>query len=67
MTPSWLARITPEAKIPLQAGGHVVAPVKAGISLPAEPGGGWLPDGSRMTWLNAPSGRKEDRLPVRAA
>ena len=52
MTPSWLARITPEAKIPLQAGGHVVAPVKAGISLPAEPGGGWLPDGSRMTWLN---------------
>jgi hypothetical protein len=44
-----------------------VARVKAGISLPAEPGGGWLPDGSRVTWLNAPSGRKEDRLPVRAA
>jgi Insertion element 4 transposase N-terminal len=51
----------------VQAGGHVVARVKAGISLPAEPGGGWLPDGSRMTWLNAPSGKKEDRLPVRAA
>jgi hypothetical protein len=51
----------------LRAGGHVVARVKAGISLPAEPGGGWLPDGSRMTWLNAPSGRKSDRLPVRAA
>ena len=29
--------------------------------------GGWLPDGSRMTWLNAPSGKKQDRLPVRAA
>jgi hypothetical protein len=49
------------------AGGHVVARVKEGLSLPAEPGGGWLPDGSRMTWLNAPSGKKEDRLPVRAA
>jgi len=51
----------------LDAGGHVVARVKAGISLPLEPGGGWLPDGSRLTWLNAPSGKKEDRLPVRAA
>jgi hypothetical protein len=51
----------------LAAGGHVVARVKAGISLPLEPGGGWLPDGSRLTWLNAPSGKKEDRLPVRAA
>jgi len=51
----------------LHAGGHVVARVKAGISLPLEPGGGWLPDGSRMTWLNAPSGTREDRLPVRAA
>ncbi|MGH3411159.1 MAG: hypothetical protein ACRDRJ_52965, partial [Streptosporangiaceae bacterium] len=29
------------------------------------PGGGWLPDGSRLSWLNAPSGKKEDRLPVR--
>ena len=26
-----------------------------------------MPDGSRLTWLNAPSGKKEDRLPVRAA
>ena len=51
----------------LAAGGHVVARVKAGISLPAEPGGGWLPDGSRMTWLNAPSGKTAGRLPVRAA
>jgi hypothetical protein len=51
----------------LAAGGHVVARVKAGISLPMEPGGGWLPDGSRLTWLNAPSGKKQDRLAVRAA
>ena len=50
----------------LDAGGHVVARVKAGISLPMEPGG-WLPDGSRLTWLNAPSGKKDDRLAVRAA
>jgi hypothetical protein len=53
----------------LRAGGHVVARVKEGISLPFadSPGRGWLPDGSRLTWLNAPSGKKEDRLPVRAA
>ena len=53
----------------LDAGGHVVARVKEGISLPLDdgPGRGWLPDGSRMTWLNAPSGKEEDRLPVRAA
>jgi hypothetical protein len=50
----------------LDAGGHVIARVKERISLPLEPGG-WLPDGSRLTWLNAPSGKKEDRLPVRAA
>jgi len=49
----------------LDAGGHVVARVKAGISLPVAAGGGWLDDGSRLTWLNAPSGKKEDRLPVR--
>ena len=43
--------------------------MKEGIPLPFEdgPGRGWLPDGSRMTWLNAPSGKKTDRLPVRAA
>ena len=53
----------------LDAGGHVVARVRATVALPLEPGGGWLPDGSRppLTWLNAPSGKKEDRLPVRAA
>jgi len=50
----------------LAAGGHVVARVSATLALPLGPGG-WLPDGSRMTWLNAPSGKEEDRLPVRAA
>ena len=51
----------------LDAGGHVIARVKDGISLDSAdgPDRGWLPDGSRMSWLNAPSGRKEDRLPVR--
>ena len=51
----------------LDAGGHVIARMKEGISLDFEdgPDRGWLPDGSRMSWLNAPSGRKEDRLPVR--
>ncbi len=42
----------------LDAGGHVVARVSATVALPLEPDGGWLPDGSRMTWLNAPSGKK---------
>ncbi len=53
----------------LDAGGHVIARVKEGISLDFEdsPDRGWLPDGSRLTWLNAPSGKKADRLPVRAA
>ena len=49
----------------LHAGGHVVARAGDTLSLPLEPGGGWLPDGSRLSWLNAPSGKKEDRLPVR--
>jgi Insertion element 4 transposase N-terminal len=49
------------------ARGHVVARVGEGVALPLEPGGGWLPDGSRLTWLNAPSGKEEDRLPVRVA
>jgi hypothetical protein len=50
----------------LLAGGHVIARVKEGIALPSQdtPDRGWLPDGSRVSWLNAPSG-KEDRLPVR--
>ena len=53
----------------LAAGGHVIARVKEGILLPFEDGPdcGWLPEGSRMTWLTAPSGKKADRLPVRAA
>ena len=49
----------------LAAGGHVTARVSATVALPLAPGGGWQPDGSRLTWLNAPSGKKEDRLPVR--
>ncbi|MGH3125017.1 MAG: hypothetical protein ACRDND_28880 [Streptosporangiaceae bacterium] len=49
----------------LDARGHVVARVGEGVALPLAPGGGWLPDGSRLTWLNAPSGKEEDRLPVR--
>ena len=53
----------------LEAGGHVIARVKEGISLPLQegPDRGWLPDGSRLTWLNAPSGKTEDRIAVRAA
>jgi hypothetical protein len=51
----------------LDAGGHVIARVSATIALPLAEDGGWLPDGSRMTWLNAPSGKKRDRLAVRAA
>jgi hypothetical protein len=49
----------------LDAGGHVIARVSATVALPLKEGGGWLPDRSRLTWLNAPSGKKEDRLPVR--
>ena len=53
----------------LLAGGHVIARAKGGISLPFQdaPDKGWLTDGSRVSWLNAPSGKKEDRLPVRVA
>jgi DDE family transposase/transposase IS4-like protein len=50
----------------LDAGGHVVARIKDGISLPATEGG-WLADGSRISYLNAQSGKKGDRLPVRVA
>jgi hypothetical protein len=51
----------------LHAGGHVIARVKEGISLDFEdnPDRGWLPDGSRLSRLNAPSGKEQDRLPVR--
>ncbi len=43
----------------LDARGHVVARAGQGVALPL------APDGSRLTWLNAPSGKEEDRLPVR--
>jgi len=51
----------------LLAGGQVIARAREGIALPfAEgPDRGWLPDGSRISWLNAPSGKRADRLPVR--
>src|SRR5437762_2985632 len=51
----------------LDADGHVIARMKEGISLGFEdgPGRGWLPHGSRLSWLNAPSGKKADQLPVR--
>jgi hypothetical protein len=49
----------------LDAGGHVVARAGGTLSLPMAEGGGWLSDGSRLSWLNAPSGKEEDRLPVR--
>jgi hypothetical protein len=53
----------------LLAGGQVIARAREGLPLPfaGGPERGWLPDGSRISWLNAPSGRKEDRLPVRVA
>ncbi|MGH3410237.1 MAG: hypothetical protein ACRDRJ_48230, partial [Streptosporangiaceae bacterium] len=51
----------------LEAGGHVIARMKEGISLDFADGEdrGWLPDGSRLSWLNAPSGKTAERLPVR--
>ncbi|MGH3578059.1 MAG: hypothetical protein ACRDU0_10945, partial [Mycobacterium sp.] len=53
----------------LLAEGHVIARARGGIALPFQdaPDKGWLPDGSRVSWLNAPSGKKQDRLPVRVA
>lgn len=48
----------------LDAGGHLVMRVKKGIALPPV-AGGWLGDGSRMSYLNAPSRTVADRLPVR--
>ena len=53
----------------LLAGGHVIARARGGIALPFQdtPDKGWLGDGSRVSWLNAPSRKKEDRLPVRVA
>lgn len=50
----------------LDAGGHVVARLKDNIAVPVTEDG-WLDDGSRMTWLNAPGGKKAGRLPIRVA
>jgi len=50
----------------LDAGGQVVARARSDLALPAAPGG-WLADGSRLSWLNAPGGKTGDRLPVRVA
>lgn len=50
----------------LDAGGHLIMRIKQGISLPGVPGG-WLSDGSRLSYLNAPGGRVADRLPARVA
>ena len=37
----------------LDAGGHLIMRVKSGINLPVTEGG-WLPDGSRLTYLDEP-------------
>jgi Insertion element 4 transposase N-terminal len=51
----------------LDAGGHLIMRVKSGISLPVTEGG-WLPDGSRLTYLDEPARHKAaDRLPLRVA
>ena len=50
----------------LDVGGQVLARAKSDLALPLAPDG-WLADGSRLSWLNAPSGKKADRLPVRVA
>ena len=51
----------------LDAGGHLIMRVKSGISLPVTEGG-WLPDGSRLTYLDEPGHhRVTDRLPLRVA
>jgi hypothetical protein len=51
----------------LDAGGHLIMRVRAGIRLPLTEGG-WLPDGSRLTYLDEPDRhRAGDRLPLRAA
>jgi hypothetical protein len=49
----------------LDAGGHLIMRVKSGISLPVTEDG-WLPDGSRLTYLDEPGHhRAADRLPLR--
>ncbi len=49
----------------VSAGGDVIARASAALSLPMDPDGGWQPDGSRMSWLNAPSGKEKDRIRIR--
>ncbi len=51
----------------LDAGGHLIMRVRSGINLPVTEGG-WLADGSRLTYLDAPGRhRPGDRLPLRVA
>ena len=51
----------------LDAGWHLIMRVRAGIRLPLTEGG-WLPDGSRLTYLDEPDRhRAGDRLPLRVA
>jgi hypothetical protein len=51
----------------LDAGGHLIMRVKSGINLPVTQDG-WLPDGSRLTYLDEPGHHKvADRLPLRVA
>jgi hypothetical protein len=51
----------------LDAGGQLIMRVRDGISLPLTETG-WLPDGSRLTYLNEPDRRRAcDRLPLRVA
>jgi hypothetical protein len=51
----------------LDAGGHLIMRVKSGINLPVTEGG-WLPDGSRLTYLDEPGHhRAPGRLPLRVA
>ena len=51
----------------LDAGGHLIMRVRAGIHLPVTEDG-WLPDGSRLTYLDEPARhRVADRLPLRVA
>jgi hypothetical protein len=51
----------------LDAGGHLIMRVKSGINLPVTKDG-WLPDGSRLTYLDEPGHhRVADRLPPRVA
>src|SRR5260370_3872658 len=52
----------------LYSGGHVVAPTKSGLALPAAPGGGgWLPHRAPPSLLNAPRRKMSAPVPVPAA